>query len=215
LDEYCFNISKANFKGVPGPSTFWWKTISRVFAKVDISSKRGREEKIQSIVDFGLLGAAVVPTVFLVINNLMLVITIGIIMGRSTDTIALVQNFISIEILVHVHEMIPEVLRLKDRSPEKFNKNWRQVFYISILLLYYIWYSALNRIMFRSSSPIILVFRGVRAHRSDTAVLEREGRHRWVESSYVISTLCHGRVRCVRHHHLRIVLISLQCDELR
>lgn len=98
-----------------------------MFSTVDLKSERGRQEKLQSIVDFGLLCSAVVPTLFLVVNNIYLVITIGVIMGGSPDIITLVQNFVSVEILVHAPEMIAKIMRIRDRSPDRFNKSWREV----------------------------------------------------------------------------------------
>ena len=126
-EEYCFNISRENYKGKRGSATFWFDTIKEVFSKADLLTEQGREEKLQSIVDFGLLCSAVVPTVFLIVNNMYLVVTIGVIMGTSTDIISLVQNFIAVEILVHVHEMLASIMKIKDRSPERFNKSWRDV----------------------------------------------------------------------------------------
>lgn len=125
-EEYCLNVSRANFKGQRASSTFWFDTIKEVFSTVDLKSERGRQEKLQSIVDFGLLCSAVVPTLFLVVNNIYLVITIGVIMGGSPDIITLVQNFVSVEILVHAPEMIAKIMRIRDRSPDRFNKSWRE-----------------------------------------------------------------------------------------
>lgn len=118
--EYCFKITKANMQGKQGRFFYWSKTIGRLW-------KSGTpEEKFKHLFDFYELLSAVGPSFFLLINNLQLVITIGIIMAISTDMLSLVQNFIAVEILVHVHEMIPPLMRLQDRSPHRFTKDVRQ-----------------------------------------------------------------------------------------
>jgi hypothetical protein len=127
-EEYCFNVSRENMKGKRGQGTFWFDTIKEVFSSVDLKTERGRQEKLQSIIDFGLLCSAVVPTIFLVVNNFYLVIIIGTIMGGSPDILTLVQNFISVEILLHAPEMIAKIMKVRDRSPDRFNKSWREVF---------------------------------------------------------------------------------------
>lgn len=107
--------------GKQGRFFYWSKTIGRLW-------KSGTpEEKFKHLFDFYELLSAVGPSFFLLINNLQLVITIGIIMAISTDMLSLVQNFIAVEILVHVHEMIPPLMRLQDRSPHRFTKDVRQV----------------------------------------------------------------------------------------
>ena len=109
-------------RGKHGRMLYWSKTIYRLFLHVATP-----EEKFQHIFDFYELISAVGPAIFLIINNVLLVLTVGVIMAISTDMLSLVQNFIAVEILVHVHEMIPPLMRLQDRSPHRFNKNWREV----------------------------------------------------------------------------------------
>jgi len=108
--------------GKRGRAFYWSKTIYRLFVHVATP-----EEKFKHIFDFYELLSAVGPAIFLIINNILLVLTVGVIMAISPDMLSLVQNFIAVEILVHVHEMIPPLMRLQDRSPQRFNKNWREV----------------------------------------------------------------------------------------
>ena len=119
--EYCEIVTRNCEHGLSSRCVYWSKTILRLWAPGT------PEEKFSHIYDFYELLSAIVPAVFLIGNNIYLVVTIGTIMAISGDTLTLVQNFISVELLVHVHEIIPRIVRLKDRSPHRLNKNWRLV----------------------------------------------------------------------------------------
>jgi len=57
------------------------------------------------------------------LNNFLLLLAFGAILGTSTNFTDLVTHFISIETITHVHELVPRALNLKDRSPHSYNKS--------------------------------------------------------------------------------------------
>lgn len=68
-----------------------------------------------------------IMTVALQFANVLLLTTVAIVMGTSHDLIMLIQNFVSVEIVVHIHEFIPKALRLRDLSPHAFNNSFTAV----------------------------------------------------------------------------------------
>ena len=69
-------------------------------------------------------------TIALQFANVLLLTTVAIVMGTSRHVLDLVQNFISVEIVVHIHEFIPKALRLVDQSPQSFNSSFTAVSWI-------------------------------------------------------------------------------------
>lgn len=63
-------------------------------------------------------------TFFFQLVNVFLIVTVGITMATATSFTSLVSNFISIEVLIRVPEVIPQVLKLKDRSPHRYNRGF-------------------------------------------------------------------------------------------
>jgi hypothetical protein len=59
--------------------------------------------------------------------NMLLLTTVAIVMGTSTHLLSLIQNFVSVEIVVHIHEFIPNALRLRDMSQQSFNSSFTAV----------------------------------------------------------------------------------------
>lgn len=80
--------------------------------------------------DLFIFGTAVA----LQLCNFLLLTTVAMVMATSPDLLTLIQNFVSVEIVVHIHEFIPTALRIEDRSPDKFN-----VSYVD-------WYKELERV---------------------------------------------------------------------
>ena len=66
-------------------------------------------------------------TIALQFANFLLLTTVAIVMGTSQDLLSLIQNFVSVEIVVHIHEFIPKALRLRDQSPHSFNSSFTAV----------------------------------------------------------------------------------------
>ena len=60
-------------------------------------------------------------------NNLLLLLTFGAMLGTSGNFINLVTVFVSIEAITHVHELVPLTLKIKDRSPQRYNKSGIEV----------------------------------------------------------------------------------------
>ena len=79
----------------------------------------------EDVKNFIELCFAVFPSFLLIVSNLYLVMCIAFIMATSSTTLDLVQNFIAVEILVQAHSMIAKLMRIRDRSPERFSKHWR------------------------------------------------------------------------------------------
>ena len=53
--------------------------------------------------------------------NFLLFLTICGILGTASDYTSLVTQFVSIETITHVHEIIPRAMRMKDKSPQLYN----------------------------------------------------------------------------------------------
>jgi len=66
-------------------------------------------------------------TIALQFANFLLLTTVAIVMGTSQTLLQLIQNFVSVEIVVHIHEFIPKALRLRDLSPQSFNSSFTAV----------------------------------------------------------------------------------------
>jgi hypothetical protein len=66
-------------------------------------------------------------TIALQAANVLLLTTVAIVMGTSHSVLSLVQNFVSVEIIVHIHEFVPKALRLRDLSPHAFNSSFTAV----------------------------------------------------------------------------------------
>lgn len=92
------------------------------------------QDKFQSLVTWCM-------TCALQLSNLLLLTTVAIVMGTSDSILSLIQNFVSVEIVVHIHEFIPRALRLKDHSPDKFNCSYvEQVALLERMELLRVWY---------------------------------------------------------------------------
>lgn len=74
-------------------------------------------------------------TVALQFANVLLLTTVAVVMGTSRDLIDLIQNFVSVEIVVHIHEFIPKALRLRDLSPHAFNSSFTAVGNLACVLV--------------------------------------------------------------------------------
>jgi hypothetical protein len=61
--------------------------------------------------------------VLLQFNNLLLLLVVGTLLGSAASFRELVTSFISVELITHVHEVVPVALKLRDKSPSKFNKS--------------------------------------------------------------------------------------------
>eukprot|EP00602_Paraphysomonas_sp_CaronLab_P008223 CAMPEP_0185020640 /NCGR_PEP_ID=MMETSP1103-20130426/3263_1 /TAXON_ID=36769 /ORGANISM="Paraphysomonas bandaiensis, Strain Caron Lab Isolate" /LENGTH=276 /DNA_ID=CAMNT_0027551661 /DNA_START=117 /DNA_END=944 /DNA_ORIENTATION=+ len=61
------------------------------------------------------------------LNNFLLLLAFGAILGTSTNFTDLVTHFVAIESITHVHEVVPAALKIKDRSPKRFNKSGIEV----------------------------------------------------------------------------------------
>lgn len=61
--------------------------------------------------------------VILQINNLLLLFVVASVLATATTFRELVTSFISVELITHVHEVVPMALKLRDKSPAKFNKS--------------------------------------------------------------------------------------------
>ena len=85
--------------------------LTRLFERINADDPAEREKKLNQILNFTELCYAVVPSLFLIINNITLVLCIGYIMGTSPSTLDLVQNFIAVEILVQAHSIIAKLMR--------------------------------------------------------------------------------------------------------
>jgi hypothetical protein len=71
--------------------------------------------------------STIILTIALQAANILLLTTVAIVMGTSHSVLNLVQNFISVEIIVHIHEFVPKALRLRDLSPHSFNSSFTAV----------------------------------------------------------------------------------------
>ena len=118
-EEYCFWVHQKISHGKRPRPTYWWKTISGVLRTGNPYDKQ------QDIKNFIELCFAVIPSLLLILSNLYLVMCIAFIMATSSTTLDLVQNFIAVEILVQAHTMIAKLMRIRDRSPDRFSKHWR------------------------------------------------------------------------------------------
>lgn len=121
-EEYCLIVHKSLAVGKKPSRTFWLKSIFRVISPTNVL-----EEKLRHLFEFYEFFTGVGVSIMLTANNAMFVVVIGVLMGYSTDLLSLVQNFIAVEVLIKTHEYIARIMRIKDRSPWRFNKNWRQV----------------------------------------------------------------------------------------
>jgi hypothetical protein len=65
----------------------------------------------------------VVISSLLQLSNILLLLVIGLMLGNSLTFTDLITKFISIEIVIHIHEIIPQVLKIRDKSPHSFNKS--------------------------------------------------------------------------------------------
>eukprot|EP01033_Poteriospumella_lacustris_P016191 gene16191-11583_t len=63
-------------------------------------------------------------TLALQLCNVLLLTTVAIVMASSPDLLSMIQNFVSVEIVVHIHEFIPRAMRIVDRSPGAFNASF-------------------------------------------------------------------------------------------
>lgn len=61
--------------------------------------------------------------VFLQLSNVLLLLVVGSVMGSATSFTDLVSRFISVEIVIHVHEIVPRILKIRDKSPKRYNKS--------------------------------------------------------------------------------------------
>lgn len=55
------------------------------------------------------------------LSNLLLLVVIALIMGNSLTFSELIARFISVEVVIRVHEVVPRVLKIRDKSPHAFN----------------------------------------------------------------------------------------------
>jgi hypothetical protein len=106
-EEYCFIVNQRIKACLKPPRILWFKAFSKLFSRSD--------NKVEDIAEFYDFVSAIGPTMILVFNNFYLTTTIGFIMAVSPDLLDLVQNFIAVEILVKVHEIIPRIMRIRDR----------------------------------------------------------------------------------------------------
>ena len=63
-------------------------------------------------------------TVMLQASNLLLLVTVGIVIATAPNYSALIQNFITTEVIIHVHEFVPKALKIRDKSSWNFNVSW-------------------------------------------------------------------------------------------
>jgi hypothetical protein len=67
--------------------------------------------------------------ILLQLNNLLLLLVIGGVLGTAQTFRELISSFISVELITNVHEIVPKALYLRDRSPTHFNKSRVQLEY--------------------------------------------------------------------------------------
>jgi hypothetical protein len=63
------------------------------------------------------------------LNNLLLLLVIGGVLGTAQTFRELISSFISVELITNVHEIVPRALYLRDKSPTHFNKSRVQLEY--------------------------------------------------------------------------------------
>jgi hypothetical protein len=63
------------------------------------------------------------------LNNLLLLLVIGSVLGTAQTFRELISSFISVELITNVHEIVPRALYLCDKSPTHFNKSRVQLEY--------------------------------------------------------------------------------------
>jgi hypothetical protein len=57
------------------------------------------------------------------LSNALLLLVVAYVMGTAASYTDLISKFISVEIVIHIHELVPRVLRMQDHSPNLYNKS--------------------------------------------------------------------------------------------
>ena len=133
LDEYCFIVQKKVESGMYPPHTFWFENFLKFF-RILCDSKSAKETNKRAK-EFYDLFVTILAFSVIVFSNYLLLFTLSLQIAMATSTVDLLQNFISIEIIMHIHEVVPSIFRMKDLSPERFQKSWPLVILSLMLLL--------------------------------------------------------------------------------
>ena len=129
--EFCRIVHKYVEDGKKPPLTFWVDALVR-FIKVPVETS-SLEEAYSRAETFWNVAVSVVCTLSFTSQNIFLAIVLGLTIKNANTTIEMIQNFVSLEIIVHVHETIPLIFGFIDLSPERFKKSWPSVSLFSLL----------------------------------------------------------------------------------
>ncbi len=95
------------------------------FKHLSLQGKIGVNVEIfKSSVSTGFIWG-VIGTILL--SNIALLVSVGIILGTNDTYVGVVQNFIAVEIVTYVHELVPKALQIFDVDPDYCSSSWFQV----------------------------------------------------------------------------------------
>lgn len=136
MESYCAiaDILLATGKATVPRHINFLKMFSADLNRIAIEQPERREQVNKILVEAALRDSSTfILSIALQFANILLLTTVAIVMGTSHDLLTLISNFISVEIVVHIHEFVPKALRLKDLSPQSFNSSYTAVSHIAFV----------------------------------------------------------------------------------
>jgi len=121
-EDYCRIINAKVRIGVIPSSTYWLETIMK-FIKIPFESKSIQETNKRAK-DFYELMTCIVCFSMMLSMNALLLSALALSIAYASTTVNQLQNFVAIEIVMHIDEVIPKIFRIEDISPERYSKSW-------------------------------------------------------------------------------------------
>ena len=135
VESYCIYVHERVRKRLPVGRTFWFEAFRRFLTR---KSSEGKDKdsiyegdvEVHIASRFRVLADLIVAVAVFFANVSMVILTVlvmGYQIAYSSGTVDMIQNFIAVEIILHVNEVIPRMFWIRDLSPYRFRKSLFEV----------------------------------------------------------------------------------------
>ncbi len=150
LESYCMYVNQQVQNRSRVQRTFWMEAVVNFLNRHSKSSEKideklaGDENDLHIATRFRVLADLIVAIIVSHANIVMVFFTVmvmGFQIAYSSGTIDMIQNFIAVEIVLHVNEVLPRMFWIKDLSPYRFRKSlfetWHELEETEAIPVYY------------------------------------------------------------------------------
>ena len=131
LESYCLHVHRRVQQGYKVKTSFWWRAVKHFFRQKEEeypedNANAPDEEDVHIASRFRVLTDLIVAIAVSYTNSSMVfftVVVMGFQIAYSSGTVDMIQNFIAVEIILHVNEVLPRMFWIKDLSPYRFRKS--------------------------------------------------------------------------------------------